>query len=871
MLKRSLFNYDLLPIMRSARIAHFVYDFIFNKKKSLNSFYNKIAILFDEVLTNEGRDFFRRSELVGVSNKNKIYNKYFSDKFPIIDRMHIRNMFEKYWDFQGAHIYSKENVRQEFSSISRDIHPFCILSLYFYVELSDGSISQDLLSRFVKNLDYSGISSSDIPTNAENHLHLGGASPTELNILKIINGYSCECKSFDIPNADRDCILFESLNSLVALLGNCSRYLFFKDLFSDSKVSVKDFYGREFQSNRLFAQATTEGLSLLKIPSFILRSIVQNSKDNVNCAFFYYLMYLWSKVYECDKNFEDSLMAYMLIHIVNLLRSYSVMSASTGLEFFTKYFGSPIRKSKDIDISFNSIFNSGTGKLQYRTADVDIARNVEKIVHAKHAFEMENPNADIYANMVYHVTKHRNKKSVNFLEADNRKKIIKTCNKIMNFASSSQSVVKQFQLFSKAHHNNQEITESILEKRAVLDKQIDLMKFLTGLDAAGNEESLSPEVYAPYLRKLASLRDAQEQRAKLIKQFPELYPLRKVFHCGEDFEDIATGLRRIDETVLYLDYNNDDRISHALALGVDPEKWYNLKGDIRISKINLLDNLVWLCHQAEEIGSHSMVPFIMRCKSHIIKLAQELYCSRHFCKENITVENLYKAWELRKNCPLKWQKILSENQVDNFSDALIPDIIQKFDVDGNETIASQLFTYYNNDRDFFFRANEIIEMRVETSPYYPHKDMLKITKDDIDVIRAIQDFKINEYADKGIIIESCPSSNIYIGGFCAIEEHPIFRWNPPIKQWLKNRFNKSGIRKNVIKVCVNTDDPAIFPTNLDNEFILLRNAAIHSRSENDNIEDINEWIEKLRQFNESVFDKTSSHINYQDIATNLLS
>ena len=171
-----------------------------------------------------------------------------------------------------------------------------------------------------------------------------------------------------------------------------------------------------------------------------------------------------------------------------------------------------------------------------------------------------------------------------------------------------------------------------------------------------------------------------------------------------------------------------------------------------------------------------------------------------------------------------------------------------------ESIESKLFTVYNFDRAFFKRASEFVELRAVLSPYKARGDMRKIFESDIAAIRAIQDFKINEYADKGIIIETCPSSNIYIGGFDCVESHPIFRWNPPIKRWLKDEYNKSGIRKNIIEVCVNTDDPAIFPTNLENEFKLLRNAAIKLMSPTDNIGEIDEWIERLKQFNEKVFD-----------------
>ena len=46
---------------------------------------------------------------------------------------------------------------------------------------------------------------------------------------------------------------------------------------------------------------------------------------------------------------------------------------------------------------------------------------------------------------------------------------------------------------------------------------------------------------------------------------------------------------------------------------------------------------------------------------------------------------------------------------------------------------------------------------------------------------------------------------------------------------------------------------------MENEFCLLRNAAIKMLSKDDNIQDVDDWIEKLKQFNISVFDS-----NYKD-------
>ena len=64
-----------------------------------------------------------------------------------------------------------------------------------------------------------------------------------------------------------------------------------------------------------------------------------------------------------------------------------------------------------------------------------------------------------------------------------------------------------------------------------------------------------------------------------------------------------------------------------------------------------------------------------------------------------------------------------------------------------------------------------------------------------------------------------------------------------------------GLRKNVIRVCVNTDDPAIFCTTLENEFMLLQYGAKNNMDDCDNIEEVENWLRNLKKFNDKVFEQ----------------
>lgn len=134
----------------------------------------------------------------------------------------------------------------------------------------------------------------------------------------------------------------------------------------------------------------------------------------------------------------------------------------------------------------------------------------------------------------------------------------------------------------------------------------------------------------------------------------------------------------------------------------------------------------------------------------------------------------------------------------------------------------------------------------------------RITDEDLKLYEAIQDRLIQKFCNKGIIIETNPSSNVYIAHIHSYDKHPIFRWNPIEDKDLfdieqkEPKFNRFGIRTSRMKVCVNTDDPAIMPTTLRNEFDLLERIALKNHSEN--IEHIEKWSEKIRKLGMEIFD-----------------
>ena len=120
---------------------------------------------------------------------------------------------------------------------------------------------------------------------------------------------------------------------------------------------------------------------------------------------------------------------------------------------------------------------------------------------------------------------------------------------------------------------------------------------VVGIDAANLEIGCRPEVFATAFRFLRSLSPRKGDTFAGQKIFPNIHV---TYHVGEDFLDIADGLRAIDEAIRFLLLGRGDRIGHALALGIDPELHYTFKRNrIILPKQDLLDNLVWLYFRAQ--------------------------------------------------------------------------------------------------------------------------------------------------------------------------------------------------------------------------------------------------------------------------------
>ncbi len=312
-------------------------------------------------------------------------------------------------------------------------------------------------------------------------------------------------------------------------------------------------------------------------------------------------------------------------------------------------------------------------------------------------------------------------------------------------------------------------------------------------------------------------------------------------------------MRRIDETIKFMGYEKGDRLGHALAIGLDPIEWLQHKSEILIPIHELFDNFVWLWKMSIEMTP--LYPAANLWTDHYaheaLSLGQKLYPAEN---TNANLADYYKAWLLRRNNPIYIEKNIKEIMAE-----YVPDFIGE-KPSRLDSAAGKVYSTYLHDKELPGREKEVLVLRHDQFFKHHSNDTLNqqsyvITDKEAGFWNAVQDYILQQCSSKGIIIEANPSSNVYISELDRYYKHPVFRWHPIKECDLESgrKYNRFGLRKGPVEVCINTDDPTIFSTTLQNEFKLLRQSAINQFKHGS--EEVEDWLEKLRLKGVKIFNE----------------
>lgn len=301
---------------------------------------------------------------------------------------------------------------------------------------------------------------------------------------------------------------------------------------------------------------------------------------------------------------------------------------------------------------------------------------------------------------------------------------------------------------------------------------------IVGLDAGGMELNYRPEVYGHVLRA------------------GKKFGLSVTYHVGEEFYDLADGLRAIWEIIEYAKIDKKDRLGHCLALGVLPREYYKRKHcTLTMPKQVMLDNLVWLCCIAKENSILLNAALSRRVKELVTKLYNELGYN-HYLAE-LKIDDYFESMFLRSD------EDNDEDGLDIWSLTAELNTSRANKARANAS-AKILYNAYMLDTTLIENGNKSTTERFDNDYV---KLIIKIQKVMIDQVKKI-----------GVCIETCPSSNLQIGKLNRYEYHPSIKYYlDPMK------------KSRMLNFAICTDDKGTFSTSLTNEFSLLALAAIKEK------------------------------------------
>ncbi len=329
-----------------------------------------------------------------------------------------------------------------------------------------------------------------------------------------------------------------------------------------------------------------------------------------------------------------------------------------------------------------------------------------------------------------------------------------------------------------------------------------LDRYLVGIDAASLENSTPVWVFS---------RIYEKARDSSIEQIDygdfESQSLRFTFHAGEDFRHMLSGLRRMDEAATFLKFHAGDRIGHGTVLGIVPKQWKRWNPFVVLPRIEALENYIWahylLSKDLVNINS-TIMAYIER---QVYKLAKDIYGGAQGLSIEILTEGYLKMFE---TAAVDFDRCKEAKDVG-------------FCRQVQERKCDEII--WNGEKIALARHCKKFLTEMEHPIHY------EVTEQDIQITEMLQKILRHKLSKKGIVVEINPSSNVAIGEVDKIMDNQIYHLNQP------------GGEDNVM-VCINSDDPTVFHTNVSNELAYIYYGMLYQSVSR---ETVLEWVDKIRE------------------------
>jgi hypothetical protein len=790
---------------------------------------------------------------------------WLNERFEISISSVIQRVHKHFLDWRGDRFEVKAERLEEWLALIAMLDPTWVIG-YGYADLLQHKVLgiEQVLAAAEHQCPSALPKRFDGRPVADNHVHLNGHGHNSLSLLDF------SLYLTDKPNLAQsqwpyrpECSLFNSGKLDITQLPLMVNQLFSRIVeeiwLPDESIAVPNWEQLALCDLNTNLLAMFENQQAETMPQRLLAySHLQDTSETGR-----WLLLVTGLLLENELNSDEVLTQKITSYVQasNLLRNYMIVSG-VGLGNFVDYFGFKHRKPQSNNMSGLNYknhslahdFSSHTHR-EFRGAPGLIINDKENRAKTKISYKLKPTELTRFANEL--IAKNLDSRS-HFVIHFNRgfSKYSHKGDKLQYvYRNQLLTQVRKLQEFFCSAHYSDLTTNTNLASTSFPQSGVDLRALVRGFDVAGNENELPIEIFAPTLRVLRSAKHEHQSRFEKRLRQPFL-----TIHAGEDYSHLLSGLRAIDEAVVFCDFKPGDRLGHALALGVDAYDWAKRQQRIYLTAGQHLDNLVWCYFQALELIQQ--LPEFQAVLSVIENKIQRW--SSHVYGDRIIANDLYQAWKLRRNCPL--MQPLPSQAVGTEWEIWVPDMIYLEKNKNSKPV--ELWQHYLNQgviasSNTPHRCDDVVSIDCRNLNYHANDDgelSDNLSNSELRLIHAIQDLLIERYSKRQIVLEACPTSNIFIGRFKQYVEHPIFRWNSPCSSWLANegKFNKFGIRKGPITVCVNTDDAGLMPTTIENEHRILKETAIKEHGVGAFAAD--QWIDTIRQTGVDIF--KSNHLDW---------
>ncbi len=309
-----------------------------------------------------------------------------------------------------------------------------------------------------------------------------------------------------------------------------------------------------------------------------------------------------------------------------------------------------------------------------------------------------------------------------------------------------------------------------------------------GIDICSDELGVPTWVLSPHMRYVKEAGKAASHHLKNHFGYEDL-ELRTTVHAGEDFVHLLGGLRRVDEAMKHYRLRPGDRIGHGLALGLEPGAWARRMGRVAMYLEDRLFDLVWEWTKYSRRGVPCTVGRLAFVESEIARLTKRVFDESYTPYQMERFARDLHNEEMLRATGYPDYRLMLRGREKNPSREVGPDDRVPF-----------LHRYLTN-HNVFVAGREIEWVNVV---------------DEIEPLTALQKYIRENIARIGILVEVNPTSNLLIGNLTDLNNHPLWRLDPP----------KGDGDSPPVSVCIGSDDPITFATNIRWEYALMRESLV---------------------------------------------